>query len=240
MKCFAWPVALALLIGAAGCSTKPPSAEQQVAEAQKQLDEAKKNLKAAEEKRAQGADAEPAAQPREFSLAAGAPVKVRTISSISTKAARVGDKFEATLAQPLEVDGYVIAAKGAAVRGEVTECDPGGRVKGLASLAVALTSIEGSHGQTLAIRTQPVGTTAKSTKKKDAAKIGIGAGIGAAIGAIAGGGKGAAIGAAAGGGAGTGLVLATKGDAAVLPSESLLTFKLAEPLTVTEKVAGKR
>ncbi|MBI5280163.1 MAG: hypothetical protein HY858_00670 [Candidatus Solibacter usitatus] len=235
MNYIAGPVALALALAVSGCSTKAPSAEQQVAEAQKQLEEAQKKLKGLEEKRARRAEEEPAAAAREFSLAAGAPVQVRTISSISTKAARVGDKFEATLAKALEVDGYVIAAQGATVRGEVTECDPGGRVKGVASLAVAITSIAGSHGQALAIRTQPVGVTAKSTKKKDAAKIGIGAGIGAAIGAIAGGGKGAAIGAGVGGGAGTGVVLATKGDAAVLPSESLLTFKLAEPLTVTEK-----
>jgi hypothetical protein len=66
--------------------------------------------------------------------------------------------------------------------------------------------------------------------------VGIGAGVGAAIGAIAGGGKGAAIGAGAGGAAGTGTVLATRGDPAVLPSESLITFKLQAPVTVT---AGK-
>jgi hypothetical protein len=66
-------------------------------------------------------------------------------------------------------------------------------------------------------------------------KIGIGAGIGAAIGAIAGGGKGAAIGAGAGGGAGTGLVLATRGDPAVIPGESQLTFRLQGPITVTKR-----
>src|SRR6266511_178751 len=53
--------------------------------------------------------------------------------------------------------------------------------------------------------------------------------------AIAGGGKGAAIGAGAGGGAGTGLVLATRGDPAVVPSESKLTFRLQGPITVTKR-----
>ncbi len=76
---------------------------------------------------------------------------------------------------------------------------------------------------------------AKSTKGKDAKKIGIGAGVGAAIGAIAGGGKGAAIGAGVGGGAGTGAVLATHGDPAVIGAESRLSFTLREPVTITEQ-----
>jgi hypothetical protein len=67
---------------------------------------------------------------------------------------------------------------------------------------------------------------AESTKKQDAAKVGIGAGIGAAIGAIAGGGKGAAIGAAVGAGAGTGSVLATRGKDVTLDPEDRHTFVL--------------
>ena len=60
-------------------------------------------------------------------------------------------------------------------------------------------------------------------------------GIGAAIGAIAGGGKGAAIGAGAGGGAGTAVVLSTHGDAAVVPAESVIQFRLEQPITVKFK-----
>ena len=68
--------------------------------------------------------------------------------------------------------------------------------------------------------------------------IGGAAAVGTVIGAIAGGGKGAAIGALAGGGAGTGVVLATRGDPAVLPSESVINTKLASPFSVTERQAG--
>jgi hypothetical protein len=121
------------------------------------------------------------------------------------------------------------------VVGSVTESDAGGRVKGVASLAVALTRITDRAGSPIEVRTQAVSRTAQSTKKKDALKVGIGAGIGAAIGAIAGGGRGAAIGAGAGGAAGTGMVLATRGDAATIPSETVLTFRLSAPVTVTEK-----
>lgn len=176
----------------------------------------------------------PPPPPRQFTLTAGTAIPVRTITALSTKTASDGDRFEATLTKDLVVDDYVVAARGASVTGHVTNSDPGGKVKGVASLTVALTSVAGVDGP-IAIRTAPVAEQAKSSKKKDAAKIGIGAGIGAAIGAIAGGGKGAAIGAGIGGAGGTGMVMMTKGNAAVIPSESVLTFRLSAPVTVTEK-----
>lgn len=166
-----------------------------------------------------------------MTLAAGTVLQVRTTSAISTKTAEPGDVFEASLAAPVEVDGRVVLPKGAPVRGRVVESDPGGRVKGVASLAVALTSIT-AGGEAIRVSTDSVAKEASTTKKKDAAKVGIGAGIGAAIGAIAGGGKGAAIGAAAGGGAGTAAVVATRGDPAVIPEESVLRFSLTQPATV--------
>lgn len=60
--------------------------------------------------------------------------------------------------------------------------------------------------------------------------VGGGALVGAIIGAIAGGGKGAAIGAAAGAGAGAGTQLLTRGSTVRVPAESLLTFRLQQPL----------
>jgi len=60
--------------------------------------------------------------------------------------------------------------------------------------------------------------------------VGGGAVLGAIIGAIAGGGKGAAIGAGAGAAAGAGGQVLTKGGRIKVPAESLLTFRLSEPL----------
>jgi hypothetical protein len=177
----------------------------------------------------------PPPPPREFTLPAGTAISVRTVSTLSTKTNKVGERFTATLTAPLVVGDYVIAPKGADVQGEIVESDPGGKVKGVAEIAVELTSVSDKSGVPLKIKTQPVARQAKSTKKKDAAKIGIGAGVGAAIGAIAGGGKGAAIGAGVGGAGGTGMVMMTRGDPAVIPNESPLSFRLAAPVTVTEK-----
>jgi hypothetical protein len=62
--------------------------------------------------------------------------------------------------------------------------------------------------------------------------VGGGAVIGAIIGAIVGGGKGAAIGAGAGAAAGAGTQVLTRGRSVAVPSESLLTFNLQQPLRI--------
>ena len=170
-----------------------------------------------------------------FTIRAGSSIAIYTAKDLSTKTAKDGDLFTASLARPIVDGDWVIAKRGATVQGVVVNSDPGGRVKGRASMTVKLRSLQLADGRTVDLPTSSYTKVAKSTKKKDAMKIGIGAGIGAAIGAIAGGGKGAAIGAGAGGGAGTGLVLATRGDPAVIPSESQLTFRLQGPITVTKR-----
>ena len=177
---------------------------------------------------------EPPPQPKVATLAAGTPLTVRINESLSTKTAHTGDPFTGVLERPIERNGWLIAPRGATVNGRVVESDPGGRVHGRATLALQLTSVRGADGRNIRISTASVSREAPSTKKKDAEKVGIGAGLGAVIGALAGGGKGAAIGAAAGGGAGGGLVAATRGAPAVIPSETLLKFSLANPVTVIE------
>lgn len=167
-------------------------------------------------------------------LPEGTVLKVRTTNTLSTKTSQPGDKFEATLEEPIEEGGHVVVAKGTHVEGKVVESDPGGRVKGRAELAVRLTQLHLSDTRSVDLETNVLGREAKSTHKEDAAKIGIGTAAGAVIGAIAGGGKGAGIGAASGAAAGTGLVLATRGDAAVLPAESVLSFHLRAPVTISK------
>lgn len=176
---------------------------------------------------------EQAPRPAAITLAEGTVLKVRTTNTISTKTHHAGDKFEANLEEPIEQGGQILVPKGARVEGKVVESDEGGRVKGRAELAVRLTQLQVNEGKTVEVETNTLGREAKDTHGQDAAKIGIGAGVGAVIGAIAGGGKGAGIGAASGGAAGTGLVLATRGKAAVLPAESVLSFRLRAPVTIS-------
>lgn len=174
----------------------------------------------------------PVAPPPPIIVPAGTKLVVRTTSIISSKNANPGDTFDATLNEDLRIDNQVVASKGSRVQGRVVTTDPGGRVKGKASLSVELTTLDLVNGATVRINTSDVAKEAEGEVKKDALKVGIASGIGAAIGAIAGGGKGAAIGAGAGAGAGTAAVMATRGAAATIPSESVLTFALNAPIEV--------
>lgn len=174
---------------------------------------------------------EPPPVPKSIVIPAGTRLSVRTTTAISTKTAATGETFSASLAEAVLADGKVVIPKGAAVEGVVAESDDGGRVKGVASLALRLTHVK-TGGKRLLVESGIFTKDAPATKKKDAVKVGIGAGIGAAVGAIVGGGKGAAVGAASGAGAGTALVLATHGDPAVVEAESVLSFRLTKSLTV--------
>jgi hypothetical protein len=181
-------------------------------------------------------EARPKPEPKTVTVPAGTVLNVRLLERLTTQTNVTGDEFSATLDAPLVIDGFVIAEKGARVQGKVVEAVKSGRVKGLAQLTLALDQFKSADGQTVKVQTDSFVHEAEKSTKKDAMKVGIGAGIGAAIGAIAGGGKGAAIGAGAGGAAGTGAVLATRGEAAELPSETRLSFRLSAPVSVTEKL----
>src|ERR1039458_1249963 len=167
-------------------------------------------------------------EPNKVTLNAGMLIPVRLVDGLTSERNLPGDSFTATLDRELVVDGFVIAERGARVEGRVVASDKGGRVQGVASLAVELVRLRTSDGQTVAIRTDGFERRAEQTRQQDAARIGGGAALGAVIGALAGGGKGAAIGAGVGGGAGVGTVMATRGDAAKLTSEARVTFRSEE------------
>jgi hypothetical protein len=170
--------------------------------------------------------------PREFTLPAGTIIPVRTTAELSTKSVSNGSVFDALLETDLVVDGTTLAKAGSRVTCVVVSSDPGGRVKGVASLDVAARSIAAVNGATLNVKTHSYGVEAGSTRGRDAKRTGIATGAGAVIGAIAGGGRGAAIGAGAGAAAGVGATMATRGQPAVIPAETLIEFGLAAPATV--------
>jgi hypothetical protein len=177
----------------------------------------------------------PPPPPRRFTLRQGTPIGIFTSSTLSTKANKSGEAFSGVLAKAIVDGDWVIAKQGAKVEGLIVESDPGGRVKGVASMTLTLRRLTLSDGRIIDLDTDTFIQDAKSTKGKDAKKIGIGAGVGAAIGAIAGGGSGAAIGAAVGGGTGAAASLATRGDSAEVAGETELTFTVQTPVSITEK-----
>lgn len=177
-----------------------------------------------------GLSDDPPAPP--VTLAAGQQIRVRTTSTLSTKSNSAGETFIGSLEDAVMDGERVVFPAGSTVTGRVTFSDDGGRVKGVAKMGLEIVQIQTAAGKNVAVNTGVVVREAKKTHTKDAQKIGIGAGAGAVIGAIAGGGDGAAKGAGVGAGMGTGTVLATRGDPAVIPAESVFSFRVAEAVSI--------
>jgi hypothetical protein len=176
----------------------------------------------------------PPPEPNRVTLPAGAVITVRLAEALSSDKNEKGDMFFATLDQPLVADGFVIAERGARVEGRVVNAARG-RGGAIADLSLALTKVHTSDGQQVAVETAAYDKKGEASAGESAAKVGGGAVLGAIIGAAVGGGKGAGIGAAAGGLAGAGGAVATRGHTVTLPTETRLSFKLQQAVTITER-----
>jgi hypothetical protein len=168
----------------------------------------------------------------DVSVPAGQSILVRMIDGVDSSKNHVGDLFHASLETDLNVNGVLVARKGTDVYGRLASSDKGGTFSGKSELQLELTRLV-IDGRDYPVVSSDYNVQGKSQGSSTAKKVGGGAVAGAIIGAIAGGGKGAAIGAAAGGGAGAGVQILTKGDRVKVPSETLLEFRLQQPVTIT-------
>jgi hypothetical protein len=158
---------------------------------------------------------------------------------LSSDKNQVGDGFSATLMRPLVADGVVVAQRGQMVGGRVAQAEKAGRVKGVSKLGVELTDLTLVDGQQVPIETALTNMKGPTSNGRDAAAITGTTITGAAIGAAADLGPGAAIGAGAGLIAGTVGVLLTRGRPTVIYPESVLTFRLADSVTIsTDRAPG--
>jgi hypothetical protein len=178
---------------------------------------------------------QPAPELRQVTLHQGLQIAVRLNQSLSTEHLANGDSFQASLAEPLVADGLVVAERGARVTGRVVNAQKAGRFTGTSQIELALSTVQTSDGQRVALSTEPWAKHGDSSRNAGAAKIGGGAVLGAIIGAIVGGGPGAAVGAGAGGAAGAGAAAATGGKALDIPNETVIRFRLASHVTITER-----
>jgi hypothetical protein len=169
-------------------------------------------------------------------IPAGTRISVRTIDSIDSTRNRVGFRFQASLEEPLSVDGNVVVPKGADIYGRLEESKKTGTFTGRSELKLELTGIV-VHGQTVPLVTGEYEVSGKSKGESTAKRTVGGAAIGSIIGALAGGGKGAAIGAGTGAGVGAASEIITKGDQVKIPSETLLDFTLQQSVTIPKHAA---
>ena len=163
---------------------------------------------------------------------AGQSLLVRMIDGVDSSKNHVGDIFHASLETDLVVNGGLVARKGTDIYGRLANAKEAGHMSGSSELQLELTRMVVS-GQDYPVVSSDYTLKGKGRGSNTAEKVGGGAIAGAIIGAIAGGGRGAAIGAGAGSAAGAGVQVFTRGQQVKVPSETLLEFRLQQPVTIT-------
>jgi len=177
----------------------------------------------------------PPAKPviRTVTLAAGSILPVRTTEAMDSGTTQPGSAFHGVLAADVtDTNGNLAFPAGTPVTGQVTDAKDAAHFKGASFLSLQLTTVS-FHGERVAVSTEPYSQEGKARGKNTAEKVGGGAAVGAILGGIFGGGKGAAIGAASGAAVGGGANAVTKGQQVSIPSESIVRFRLTNPVSVT-------
>jgi len=162
---------------------------------------------------------------------AGTRILIRTIDSIDSSKQKAGYRFTASLETNLQAEDMVVAPRGTKVYGQLAQASSAGRMSGSSQLTLELTDIV-INGNSYPLLTSTFEVKGKGEGGNTAKKVVGGAGLGALIGGIAGGGKGALIGTAAGAAGGTVMASSKKGEQISIPSESLLEFRLEQPVAL--------
>jgi hypothetical protein len=175
--------------------------------------------------------------PAQLTIKQGTYVTVRVNQPLSSDHNQAGDAFTATLVRPIVVDGIVVAQRGQTIGGRVAEAQKAGRVEGVSKLVVQLTDLTLVDGQQLPIKSQLLTRNGQTSVGRDVAGVAGTTAVGAAIGAGVNGGVGAGVGAGAGLVVGTIGVLLTRGRPTVIYPESVLTFEIQQPVTISTERA---
>jgi hypothetical protein len=174
------------------------------------------------------ADVEPkAGWSRSLTLPAGTEIQVRTIDSIDVRRPDPRQHFLASIEKDvLDSDGRVAIPRGSSAHLIAHDVGNG-------EIAIDLRSVSVNGKRYLLNSTNITGVHTRDgigANKRTGTFVGGGALLGTVLGAIAGGGRGAAIGALAGGAAGAGTQVLTRGPKLNIPSETVLSFRLDQPV----------
>jgi len=163
-------------------------------------------------------------------LPEGTEIQVRLDEPLSSRTARVEDRFEASVAAPVMLDGRVVIPAGPRVRGIVTGVQRAERLIKGGRLDLTFDSIYPDDRTRRDMRGSVVSIKEKLDTGDKAKRAGIGAVLGGVIGSVIAGTKGAIIGAVLGGG---GALAAKLGEDVELPAGTILTLRLERALDVT-------
>lgn len=168
-------------------------------------------------------------------LPAGTSISVRTDQDINTQNAADGRTFPASIVQDVvDNTGNVVIPRGSPATLVVRSVNEGGTLSS-GNFVLDLESVR-VNGRRYVVNTEDIqkGETGIGKNRRTGEYVGGGAVLGTLLGALAGGGKGAAIGAVAGAAAGGGVQVATKGHEIRVPAETVLNFRLEQPLHLRE------
>jgi hypothetical protein len=163
---------------------------------------------------------------------AGALLQIRINRGLDSNHTQPGTNFDGILLADVVADGAVAIPRGASVQGTVIDAKKAGTFKGQGELSLTINSI------TLGGTVYPVTSEVWDRNGRDKTvgtvnrTVGTSA-LGALFGAAAGGGTGAAIGAGVGAGLGLAGSAASPRGEIIVPPESVLNFRTAQPVQVT-------
>ena len=152
--------------------------------------------------------------------------------ALSSETAKVEDRIEARVTRDVMADGQRAIPAGSKMLGSVVLVDRGGKMKDAARLGVRFHTLVLADGTELPLRTETIYRDGDSPGNESSRKVGGAAVGGAILGAILGGGKGAVLGGAAGAAGGTAAVMAGGRNPATLPAGTVVTARVAGPVTV--------
>jgi hypothetical protein len=175
---------------------------------------------------------------RTVALQAGTSVSIRLEESVSTDRNRSGDVFRASLDSPLTVNGFVLAERGARVLGQIEKAKRARLLGSGADLTLRLTEITMADGQRIAIETTPWEEKGAHSSIADTPKMAAGAALGAVVGALTGAAKGAGF-VSDDAGARKSALTGAKKRSLVLSTGARLTFRIARPMTITERLGDR-
>jgi hypothetical protein len=164
---------------------------------------------------------------RMFTIPVGTELDVRLQSPLSSRTARVEQRFEATTVVDLESGRDVVIPAGSTVRGFVSSVKQAGRIDRTGSLTLSFDELVVAQRMSRLRASVVKALDPKVTD--DAARIGVGAAVGAVLGGLIGGGKGALLGVLIGGG---GTIASTEGSDVELPIGTVLRIRIDQPLEV--------
>lgn len=168
-------------------------------------------------------------------IPAGTNLSIRTNDQIVADKNSTGRAYSGEISQDvLGPNGQILLPRGTPAMLTVVQVSNGTLGVGSNQVALALQSVNlnGRTYQVMAANNTQAGNGGIGANKRTAEMTGGGALLGTILGAAIGGGKGAAIGAVIGAGGGATAQVLTRGSEVKVPAETVLTFKLDQPLVL--------